>query len=348
MLLTTIKLEAPYLIFFGDVGDTLNAKTGLGIAYWAANRCAGQMRLPGCVVDCGLPELSVADALSAGVQTVVIGVAPTGGELQEHWLPPLLQLARKGVSIASGLHSKLHDIPQLVKAAKAGGAKLIDVRVPPADLSCGLGRRRTGRRVLTVGTDCAVGKKYSALALHRELTRRNVNATFRASGQTGIMIAGEGIPIDAVVADFVAGAAEALSPDNADDHWDVIEGQGSLIHPAYASVALGLIHGSQPDALLLCHDASRERILDVDGNFPIPPLSEFLETALSAARLTNPHCVCAGISVNTSMLGSEERRSYLSSLEDEHEVPAVDPIAIGIQPIANFLLGQFETRDTPA
>lgn len=348
MQLTTIKLEAPYLIFFGDVGDTLNAKTGLGIAYWAADRCAGQMRLPGCVVEGELPELSVADALSAGVRTVVIGVAPTGGKLQKHWLPPLLELARAGVDIAAGLHSKLHDIPALVEAAKAGGAKLIDVRIPPPDLPCGLGRRRTGKRVLTVGTDCAVGKKYSALTLHRELLRRDVKATFRATGQTGIMIAGEGIPIDAVVADFVAGAAETLTPDNADDHWDVIEGQGSLIHPAYAGVALGLIHGSQPDALVLCHDAGREQILDVAGYFPIPPLSEFLDKVLSAARLTNPHCICAGISVNTSMLSQEERIRYLSNLQDEHRVPVVDPLATGVQPIADFLQQHFEAHRTPA
>ena len=348
MPLTTIKLEAPYLIFFGDVGDILNAKTGLGIAYWAADRCAGQMRMPGCVVESELPELSVADALSAGVRTVVIGVAPTGGKMEDHWLPPLVELARAGVDIASGLHSKLLAIPPLVEAAKIGGAKLIDVRTPPPGLICGLGRPRSGRRVLTVGTDCAVGKKYSALALHRELARRNIKATFRATGQTGIIIAGEGIPIDAVVADFVAGAAETLSPDNEDDNWDVIEGQGSLLHPAYAGVALGLIHGSQPDALLLCHDASRKQILDVDGYFPIPPLSEFLDSVLSAARLTNPHCVCAGISVNTSMLGSEERCSYLASLEDQLKVPAVDPIATGMQPIANFLLEHIETHDTPA
>lgn len=334
------------MVFFGDVGDTLHAKTGLGIAQWAPDCCAGQMRLPECVVESELPELSVAKALSAGVRTVIVGVAPTGGKLKNNWLPPLLELARAGVDIAAGLHSKLNDIPELVEAANAGGARLIDVRIPPRDLPCGLGRRRAGKRVLTVGTDCAVGKKYSALALQRKLSEQNVKATFRATGQTGIMIAGEGIPIDAVVADFVAGAAEALSPDNEDDHWDVIEGQGSLIHPAYAGISLGLMHGSQPDALVLCHEVGREQVLDVEGYFPIPPLSDVIEMAVSAARLTSPQCFCAGISVNTSTLSHDERIAYLADLQERHQVPAVDPVATGMQPIADFLLQHFDARDT--
>lgn len=337
MKLTTIKLAAPYLIYFGDVSDALNAKTGLGVAYWAPDRCAGQMRLPGCVADSGLPDLGVAGALAAGVRTVIIGVAPVGGQIQEEWLPALVEFASSGVDIASGLHNKLTDIPVLAAAADTGGAKLIDVRLPPPSLPCGLGRRRTGKRLLTIGTDCAVGKKYSALALQHELVSRDVNATFRATGQTGIMIAGEGIPIDSVVADFVAGAAEVLSPDNDENHWDIIEGQGSLVHPAYAGVTLGLMHGSQPDALVLCHDATRKTILEVEGHFPIPPLDKFIEMAVSAARVTNPECVCVGISVNTSMLNGESRAAYLEDLEVRHGIPAVDPIATGMRPIADFL-----------
>lgn len=340
MQLTTIKLHAPYLIFFGDVREHLNAKTGLGIVHWAPDRCAGQMKLPGCPVESGLPNLSVAEALGSGVRTVIIGVAPTGGQLQDNWLPPLLDLASAGVDIAAGLHSKLSEIPELARAAHVSGARLIDVRVPPAGLPCGTGRRRAGKRVLTIGTDCAVGKMYSALALHRELEQRNINAAFRATGQTGIMIAGEGIPIDAVVADFIAGAAETLSPDNENDRWDVIEGQGSLIHPSYAGVTLGLMHGSQPDALVVCHDANRELIQDVGGEFPIPSLDEYIEMALSAARVTNPECICAGISVNTSGLCEKDRAVYLADLRRWLSLPVVDPVATGIAPIADFLLEQ--------
>jgi len=338
MRLTTIKLKAPYLIFFGDVSDPLNAKTGLGIAQWATDRCAGQLRFPECAVDCDLPHLGIPESLAAGVRTVIVGVAPVGGRLQDNWIPTLAELARAGVDIASGLHSKLSDAPQLVESAKAGGATLIDVRVPPTELPVGLGRKRTGKRVLTVGTDCAVGKKYTALALHRELARRGLATTFRATGQTGIMIAGEGVPIDSVVADFISGAAEALSPDNDDEHWDIIEGQGSLVNPSYAGVTLGLLHGSQPDAIVLCHEAGRQQILEVENGAPIPPLGELVEYVLTAARLTNPACTCAGVSVNTSKLGDEQRADYLAGIQDELGVPAVDPIATGVQPIADLLL----------
>lgn len=337
MTLRRIQLQAPYLLFMGDVGDDGHAKTGHGIAFWRPELCAGQMRLPGCGVDMGLPELDVEGAVAAGVGTAIIGIASSGGVLLDGWLPALAALARAGIDIASGTHSKVNDAVELVAAAKAGGARLIDVRLPPDGLPVGLGNKRRGKRVLTVGTDCAVGKKYSALALHRELESRGVDADFRATGQTGIMIAGEGIPIDAVVADFIAGAAEVLSPDNAADHWDVIEGQGSLLHPSYAGVSLGLLHGSQPDAIVLCHDASRDELLGLEGFFPIPPIHEVIDTALQAGRITNPDVICAGISVNTSHLSDAERRDYLIGLGEQSRLPCVDPVATGMAAVADFL-----------
>jgi uncharacterized NAD-dependent epimerase/dehydratase family protein len=229
-------------------------------------------------------------------------------------------------------------MPDLVAAAYKGGSSLTDVRVPPDNIPIGQGRPRSGKRVLMVGTDCAVGKKYSALALHRELERRDIKATFRATGQTGIMIAGEGIPIDAVVADFISGAAEILSPDNDDDHWDVIEGQGSLLNPSYSGVSLGLLHGSQPDALVLCHDATRTETLEVFGDYPIPELDEVIDDALRLARRTRPGCFCAGVSVNTSAMTDFERDGYLGKLQDHLGLPCVDPVAIGMSPIASFML----------
>ncbi len=334
----TIKLQPPYLLFLGDVSNSVNAKTGLGLVRWANDRCAGQLRFADCPIDTGLPDLDVAGALDAGVRTVIVSVAPVGGRLQDNWLPSLIEFARAGIDIASGLHSRLTDLPELVDAAQSGGARLIDVRVPPSGLPCGSGRRRSGKRVLTVGTDCAVGKKYTALALHRELAGRGMDATFRATGQTGIMIAGEGLPIDGVVADFVSGAAEVLSPANADGHWDVIEGQGSLFHPSYAGVTLGLIHGSQPDAIVLCHEAGRDSIHEVGGHFPIPPLRVAMAAYLSAARLTNPACIIAGLSVNTASLDAAGRRDYLESLRDRHSLPVEDPIATGVRRIADELM----------
>lgn len=338
MPLTKIKLKAPYLLYLGDVDAADNAKTGFGIAHWRPELCAGQMRLPGCPVDLGLPDMTVSEAVAAGIKTAIVGVASVGGQIPDHWMPQLIELARAGISIAAGMHSKLRSMPDLVATAYRSGANLIDVRVPPAGLPVGNGRPRSGKRVLMMGTDCAVGKKYSALALHRELERRDLKASFRATGQTGIMIAGEGIPIDAVVADFISGAAELLSPDNEDDHWDVIEGQGSLWNPSYSGVTLGLLHGSQPDAIVVCHDASRSRILDVDGDYPIPQLDEVIDDMLRLARLTRPRCFCAGVSVNTSAMSDLERDSYLGALQNDLGLPCVDPVATGMSPVANFML----------
>jgi len=338
MNLTTIKLESPYLIYLGDCPDKLHAKTGAGIAYWRPERCAGQMRFPDCSVDLGLPDMTLRQAKDAGIKTVIAGVAPMGGQIPEHWIPQLVELAAAGLDIAAGLHSKLTDIPDLVAAASKSGAKLIDVRVPPKGIPVGDGRPRSGKRVLMVGTDCAVGKKYSALTLHRELERRDIKTTFRATGQTGIMIAGEGIPIDSVVADFISGAAEELSPDNDADHWDVIEGQGSLLNPSYSGVSLGLLHGSQPDAIVLCHDAERLKIDDCGGDYPIPELDEVIDDALRMARLTRSQCFCAGVSVNTSKMNDFDRDNYLSGLQSELGLPCIDPIATGMSTIASFLL----------
>lgn len=338
MQLTKVNLEAPYLLYLGDCPDMHHAKTGAGIAYWRPEKCVGQMRLPTCPVDLGLPEMSVSDALQAGVRTVVIGVAPMGGRIPEHWLPQLIELAEAGLSIAAGLHTKLIEIPELVKAASKSNATLTDVRTPPINLPIGDGRLRRGKRVLMVGTDCAVGKKYTALALHRELQRRDIKTTFRATGQTGIMIAGEGLPIDSVVADFISGAAEALSPDNDDDHWDVIEGQGSLLNPSYSGVSLGLLHGSQPNAVVLCHDAERLEIDETGGDYPIPELDEVIDDALRMARRTRPACFCAGISINTSKMDDFERDNYLSKMQNDIGLPCVDPVATGVSPIVNFLL----------
>jgi len=338
MSLTKIHLEAPYLIYLGDCPGILHAKTGAGIAHWRAERCAGQMRLPDCTVDLGLQEMTAREAKDAGIKTVIIGVAPMGGQIPGLWVPQLLELAAAGLDIASGLHSKLADIPELVAAANESGARLIDVRVPPQGIPVGDGRLRPGKRVLMVGTDCAVGKKYSALALHRELERRDIKTTFRATGQTGIMIAGEGIPVDAVVADFISGAAQVLSPDNDSDHWDVIEGQGSLLNPSYSGVSLGLLHGSQPDAIVLCHDAERTEIDESGGDYPIPELDEVIDDALRMARLTRSQCFCAGVSVNTSSMNDFDRDNYLSRLRSELGLPCVDPVATGMSPIASFML----------
>lgn len=325
---TTLQLRPPYLIFLGDEARKTYGKTGQGIADWRPERCAGQLRLTPDTLHLGLPDLSVEAAIAAGAGSLIVGTALVGGSLPAAWTDTLCRAARGGMDIVAGLHSRLDRIPELVAAARDGGARLIDVRTPPADLPVGSGRKRRGRRLLTVGTDCALGKKYTALQLERDMLAQGLNASFRASGQTGIMIAGSGVPIDCVVADFISGAAEVLSPDNADDHWDIIEGQGAIFHPGYAAVTHGLLIGSQPDVFVVCHEAHREAV----SGWPhilLPTIGEVIERTVAIGRLTNPAIRCVGISVNTSHLPGAERANYLRSLSDRYGLPCVDPMAGG-------------------
>jgi uncharacterized NAD-dependent epimerase/dehydratase family protein len=332
-----IELRAPYLIFLADIDEHTYAKTGLGVAQWCPEKCVGQMRLPGCAVDANLPEMDVKAAAAAGAKSLILGVAPVGGRIKDSWVEPMKQAARAGLDIVAGMHSRLSSVPGLAEAAAAGGARLVDVRVPPPGIPIGTGRKRSGLRLLTVGTDCAVGKKYTALAITRELSRRGVKATFRATGQTGIMIAGEGMPIDTVVCDFTAGAAEALSPDNDADHWDVIEGQGSLFHPAYAGVSLGLLHGSQPDAIVVCHEAGRT-VHSGFPDYPLPDVADCIELHLQLARRTNPAVRCAGVSVNTMNLKAGERDGWLRELSRRTGLPCANPLVDGPGRIVDELL----------
>ena len=338
--ITTVKILDPYLIFLGDIQEGTYAKTGKGLVQWCPEKVAGQIRLPGCAADLGVPDLTVNAAAAAGVKSLVIGVALIGGQLPDHWNEVLKSALAAGMDIVSGLHTRLADLPGLESIARSSGARLIDVRVPPSDISVGTGLKRSGKRVLMVGTDCAVGKKYSALALAKSLSGLDAMATFRATGQTGIMLAGEGIAVDAVVADFISGAAELVSPSNDRDHWDVIEGQGSLFNPGYAGVSLGLMHGSQPDALILCHDATRE---EIDGwpGYPVPALDECMQQNLQAARLTNKNARFAGLSINASGLPSSERDSYLQAIASQFNLPCIDPVASESPAIAQYLIDNF-------
>src|ERR1700736_3018472 len=254
------RLRKPYLLFLGDVQDRLTAKTAFGLKDWCPDDVVGEWSLPGCGVTLGLARLSPQEAANRGAGSIVVGIAPTGGKLPPHWLSELAAAADAGLDVVSGLHTRLTSFPELVQAASRRAVRLIDVRHSDRTYGAASGRKRSGKRVLTVGTDCALGKKYTALALAKNLEKRGIDASFRATGQTGIMISGEGIAIDAVVADFIAGGAEELSTDNAPDHWNVIEGQGSLFHPAYVGVTLVILHGSQPFVIVLCQYPSRRTI----------------------------------------------------------------------------------------
>jgi uncharacterized NAD-dependent epimerase/dehydratase family protein len=332
-----LELRKPYLLYLGDAAHKSDVKTAFGLRDWCREDVLGEWAHPDARVSLGLARLAPHDAASRGAGSIVIGVAPTGGTLPNQWLDDLEAALDAGLDVVSGLHTRLTAFPRLVRAAERRGARLIDVRHSNQSFPVASGQKRMGKRVLTVGTDCALGKKYTALALTRALRGRGVAATFRATGQTGILIAGTGVAMDAVVADFLAGAAEQLSPNNEPGHWDVIEGQGALFHPAYAAVTLGLLHGSQPDAIVLCHDPERTTIEEYP-DFPIPALREAIEDYLRAGRLTNRAVRCVGLSINSSSLTQDAWDSYRKRLERELELPVCDPLRTGVERLADSLL----------
>lgn len=326
---TNLTIAKPYLLFLGDVKDELSAKTSRGIAEWRPDDCIGQHCLDGCGATLEMPDLSYKEAAEQGAKTVVVGVANAGGILADHWVSDLLEALEAGLDLASGLHMKLSDVPELKEAAARLGRTLHDIRHPRGQLPVGKGERRAGKRLLTVGTDCSIGKMYTALALEKELRARDFNVDFRATGQTGIFIAGGGICVDAVVADFIAGAIELITPANDPDHWDVIEGQGSLMHPSFAGVSLGLLHGAQPDALVMCHQPGRHYMRGLNHR-PLPNLQDCIDLNIRTARLTNPDVRCVGISLNTKLMDRRAALDEIKRTEDEFGLPCVDPAVTGV------------------
>ena len=332
-----LVLRKPYLLYLGDATLKSDAKTAFGLRDWCGGDVLGEWSHPDATVSLGLPRLTPREAARRGAGSMIVGIASTGGVLPERWQDDLVAGLEAGMDVVSGMHTRLSSIPRLVAAAAASGVRLVDVREAGRSFAVASGRKRTGRRLLTVGTDCALGKKYTALAITRELEARRVPTTFRATGQTGIMIAGAGIPMDALVSDFLAGAAEELSPDNRADHWDVIEGQGSLFHPAYAAVTLGLLHGSQPDAIVLCHDPERQTIEEYP-DYPIPSLRDAIDDYLRVGRLTNRAIRCVGLSINSSSLSDTDWADYQKRLAQDLGLPVVDPMRGGVGPLVTALL----------
>ncbi len=327
---------APYLIYLGKETHEDNCKTGFGIAEWATRNCIGQLRKDENTVSIGLADMTIEQAVKAGAKSLVIGIAGVGGKIPPSWHSDLLQAASLGMTIVSGGHEKLAQLPGLAQAARDNGATLVEVRDSNARFPVATGDKRKGKRLLSVGTDCALGKKYTALSIAAEMKSRGMDCTFRATGQTGIMIAGGGIAIDAIVSDFIAGAAEALSPSANAHHWDIIEGQGSLLHPGYAGVTLGLLHGSQPDELVLCHDPRRLYNLD-SPQVKIPPLPEVIDLYLSLGRLTNPVIQCRAISLNTRGMREEHRATSIAKIAEETGLIVFDPVATGVEELVDAL-----------
>jgi uncharacterized NAD-dependent epimerase/dehydratase family protein len=324
------ELPYPYLLFLGDTTEKSYAKTAFGLADWAPDRCVGEWSCAGATVTTGLPRLSPKEARARGARSLVIGVANMGGFINESWLPSLLEALESGLDIISGLHTKLNDTPPLKSLAERRGRRLIDVRTPPRNIPIASGLKRSGKRLLTVGTDCALGKKYTALALLRAFEKRGLAVDFRATGQTGIMISGQGIPMDAVVADFAAGAAEMLSPDQDLEHWDVIEGQGSLFHPAYAGVSLALLHGSQPDVIVVCHQPGRTHVMGHE-DYELPSIEATINMNLRLGSRTNAAIRCGGVSLDTSHLDIQAARQLLAAESRRLSLPVADPMRSGAE-----------------
>ncbi|MBY8826329.1 DUF1611 domain-containing protein [Sphingomonas colocasiae] len=329
-------MQAPFLIFLGDTALRGTDKTGAGLVEWRPADCLAQYRLPGCAVDLGRPDMSPAEARAAGARTMVVGVVNVGGIFPDHWVQSVIAALEAGLDVAAGLHQRLIDIPAIAEAAARTGRDVHDIRQPTRAFAPGNGEPRSGKRLLTVGVDCVVGKKYTALAIARDMRARGLDADFRATGQTGLMIAGRGVVIDAVIADFISGAAEWLSPAADPDHWDIIEGQGALGHPSYAGVTLGLIHGSQPDALVLCHEPVRTHLLGL--NQAIPPLDRCIAANEAAARLTNPAARVVAIALNTGAMSAAEADAARDRIAAETGLPCADPIRHGAAALVDAAL----------
>ncbi len=329
-------IETPYLLFLGDAPDQLAAKVAIGIKDWRPQNAVGQFRMEGCKADLGLADMTLTEARDAGARTLVIGVANRGGVISPEWKKVLVMALEEGFDLASGLHNLLRDEPDLVAVANATGRKLHDVRVPEVEYPIANGVKRSGKRCLAVGTDCSVGKMYTALCMDAEMRGRGMKSTFRATGQTGILITGDGVPLDAVIADFMAGSVEWLTPGNEPDHWDHIEGQGSLFHVSYSGVTMALIHGGQPDALILCHEPTRTHMRGLPS-YALPSLNTLRDQALSLARVANPACQVVGISVNTQHMAEDEALAYLAGLEADMDLPATDPFRFGAGKLVDAL-----------
>lgn len=335
-------IDTPYLLYLGSADDELSIKTSRGLAVFRPEICVGEFRHDDCPLTLGLPRMDFAQAVAAGARTLVLGIANAGGRLGEELIADAIAAMEAGLDIASGLHQRLKDEVRLLEAAGRLGRQLHDVRDPQPGIPVGNGKPRAGKRLLTVGTDCSVGKMYATLCLAQGLAKRGIKADFRATGQTGILIAGSGVPLDAVVADFISGAIEQLSPDRHDGGWDLIEGQGSLFHPSFAGVSTGLLHGAQPDAIVMCHDPVRKHMRGLP-HYGLPDLAQCLEANLRVASLTSPNVRAVGIALNTSSLPQAEAESLCARTADALGLPCTDPYRMGVETILDRLLA-----DAPA
>jgi uncharacterized NAD-dependent epimerase/dehydratase family protein len=330
----TDPAEKRYLILAeGFSGDPHYGKTARGVIHYGPHHVVALLDSTRAGETYrGIPIVAtVNDALCFNPTTALVGVATPGGRFPPEWRELLRSAISKGLDIENGLHQFLSEDAEMSELAGRHGVELRDLRKPPPDLSVPTGEnlRVPARIVLTVGSDCAVGKKTVAVELDREARRRGLRSQFVPTGQTGIVIAGWGIAVDAVVSDFLAGAAEWLVVEGARRGGELlfVEGQGSLVHPAYSGVTMGLIHGAAPHAFVLCHLAGSTEVEGFPGN-PLPPLPELVELHERAALPARRARVQA-IALNTRDLDEEAARAEIAAVEAETGLPADDPVRFG-------------------
>jgi uncharacterized NAD-dependent epimerase/dehydratase family protein len=274
----------------------------------------GQFRMEGCKADVGLPDMDLAEAKEAGAKTLVIGVANRGGVISRRGRRCLSPRWRKGSTLPQVCTTFCGMRKTLPPSPGRRGGRFTTCGSPSVKYPIANGKPRSGKRCLAVGTDCSVGKMYTSLAMDAEMKKRGLKSSFRATGQTGILITGNGVPLDAVVADFMAGSVEWLTPDNDDDHWDMIEGQGSLFHVSYSGVTMALIHGGAPDALILSHEPTRQHMRGLAG-LPDAIAGGPARHGPADRAHRQPEGAGVGISVNTAAMSEDEALSYLESVE---------------------------------
>jgi uncharacterized NAD-dependent epimerase/dehydratase family protein len=337
-------LSARRLLILAEArsGDAHYAKTGRGVMRYRPEDvvCVLDSERPGEELE-GFPVVgSVDEALAYAPTAALVGVATAGGRFPPAWRELLKECIAAGLDVENGLHEFISDDPELAALAAEHGVELRDLRKPPPGLNVPTGENLTvdAQIVLTVGSDCAIGKMTVSLELDRELRRRGVRSEFVPTGQTGIAIAGWGISVDAVVADFVAGAAERLVVEGAARGGELllVEGQGSLLHPMYSGVTLGLLHGSAPHAYVLCHLAG-QRYVDENPAFPMPPLAEVVELYERIALIPRPAKVVA-VALNTRELDEDAARAAVAEAERETGLTADDPVRFGAGRLADAVV----------
>lgn len=326
--------------------DTFGAKTAVGLLRYRPDNVVAvldRQHAGGDLGDIlsvgqGVPIVAgVADALSWQPTTLVIGVATAGGIVPPEWRPDVLAAIESGMEVVNGLHQRLGTDRTLADAAAKAGVGIYDIRHSDRtfEVGCGKARRTKARRVLTVGSDCNVGKMVAGLELTRALQRRGCDARFIATGQTGIMIQGSGVCVDAVLSDFVAGAVEGLVCEQGDADVVVVEGQGSILHAGFSSAAIGLMHGVMPDCMVLVHAAGRSRFRHTD--MPIPPLGDMVRLYEAIMGPLHPSTVAA-VALNCQGMNDVDTKRAIAQVERETHLPTIDCIRSGAEVLADAVM----------